>query len=351
MLSGDSRRTVKLSADRLQARLEDGLDPLYVLSGDEPLLVDECLLSIREAARRAGCEEREAHVAGRGFDWDAFAAGLRNISLFSSRRLVELRLPGGKPGDAGARCFRQLAAEPIADTTCVIVLPSLNRAAWRSKWASALADAAVCVELWPPKRAQLPGWLRARLVLHGLRARPDAMDLLASLVEGNLLAAKQEIDKLVLMAEGAEVTPAMVREAVADGARFDVFQLSDAALAGEAGRAARILDGLRREGEAEALVLWALVRDILTLAAVVSEVDRGASLQQALRDAGVWRNRMDAFAAAARGRCNADVERLLHSAARSDEIIKGVRSGNAWTALHELTMVFCGSGSALAETA
>ncbi|MCC7489362.1 MAG: DNA polymerase III subunit delta [Gammaproteobacteria bacterium] len=342
---------MKIPADRLAAQLARGVAPLYVLSCDEPLLVDEALAAIRQQARAAGCGERESHVAERGFDWNALGASLKNLSLFSSRRLVELRLPGGKPGDAGARFLTALAAAGDTGNVFVLLLPALDAASGRSKWATALAEAGVWVELRPPRREQLPAWLRQRLRAAGLDADDAALDLLASRVEGNLLAAKQEIDQLVLLAGAGPVTPGVVRDAVADGARFDVFQLSDAALAGDAARAARVLAGLRREGEAEVLVLWALVRDILQLADVLARTAQGRSVEQALQDAGVWRSRAEAFGRAARRRRGADVGRLLGSAARADQVLKGARPGNAWNALLEVTMELCGAALPLAETA
>lgn len=342
---------MKLAADRLAGHLAKEVAPLYILSGDEPLLVDEALASIRERARAAGCEEREVHIVERGFDWTALGAGMKNLSLFSSRRLVELRLPGGKPGDEGARFLSALAKQPDADTVCVLVLPALNATAQRAKWATALATEGVWVELRTPTQAQLPAWLQRRLAAGGLRAEPAAVELLAALVEGNLLAAKQEIDKLALLAGAAEITPDMVREAVADGARFDIFQLSDAALAGDAARAARVLAGLRREGQAEVLVLWALARDLLSLADVLVRTGRGASVERAMQDAGIWRSRQAVFGQAARRRRGADLARLLRSAALADQVVKGLRPGNPWNALQELTMAFCGGSLPLAETA
>lgn len=342
---------MKLPADRLASHLARGVGPLYILSGDEPLLVDEALGLLRERARAAGCGEREVHVVERGFDWAALGVGMKSLSLFSSRRLVELRLPGGKPGDEGARFLAELAGQPGADHVCVVVLPALNATAQRAKWAAALAASGVWVELRTPTQAQLPGWLQRRLEAAGLRAEPAAVELLATLVEGNLLAAKQEIDKLGLLAGPAGVTPALVREAVADGARFDIFQLSDAALAGDAARAARVLAGLRREGQSEVLVLWALARDILSLADVLVRVAGGSSPERAMQEAGIWRSRQEAFGRAARRCRGTDLARLLRSAALADRVVKGLRPGNPWNALQELAMAFCGSPLPLAETA
>lgn len=342
---------MKLASGSLAARLGKGLEPLYVLCGDEPLLADEALELIREAARRDGCGEREVHVAERSFDWDAFAGGLQNLSLFASRRLIELRLPSGKPGEAGGRFFTALAERPAAETVMVVVLPALDSKSSHSKWATALAKAAVWVELRPPPRGQLPQWLRGRLARLGLDAGDEALDLLAARVEGNLLAAKQEIDKLALLAGGGTITAEAVREAVADGARFDVFQLADAALSRDVARTVRVLHGLQREGEAGVLVLWSLGRDITSLAALVAGLQLGRSADAALADAEIWSSRAELFRRAARGRSAADGRRLLQRVALADRIVKGARPGDSWRALFEVALDLSSAQVMAAETA
>lgn len=342
---------MKIRGDALATRLAKGLGPLYVLSGDEPLLVEEALEAIRARARENGCDERETHFVERSFDWDAFGAGLQGMSLFSSRRLIELRLPTGKPGEAGARFLAALAARPDTGNVLVLLLPRLDSATARSKWAAALAEAGVWLDLPPPGRAELPGWLRGRLRRLGLGADDEAVELLASLVEGNLLAARQELDKLALLADGTPIGMEAVRESVADGARFDVFQLADAALAGDVGRTVRVARGLQREGEAEVLVLWSLVREILGLAAVFARMREGRDAQSALEAAGIWRSRHDLYRRALRGRSASDVARLVRAAAQADLVLKGARPGVAWNALHEVALELAGARLAHAETA
>lgn len=341
---------MKLPAGRLAAQLGKGLQPLYALVGDEPLLADEALTLIRERAVHEGCTERISNVADRSFDWQEFAAGLRNLSLFSSRRLFELRLPTGKPGTAGAEFITRLAAEPDTGNVVVFLLPALDFQTSRSKWASALAAAATWVELKPPGRDELPGWLERRLARAGLTADPDAIDLLASRVEGNLLAARQEIDKLALLTGGSRVNAQAVRESVADGARFDVAQLCEAALLGDAPRVVRVVRGLEREGEGAVLLLWSLSRDIVTLADVLERTAQGERLEQALEHARVWRSRQGQFQRAARGRGRADARHLVQVAAHAEQVVKGVRPGDPWKALLELGLALAGAQLALAET-
>jgi DNA polymerase-3 subunit delta len=342
---------MKLAADRLAPHLAKSVGPLYVLSGDEPLLVDEALELIREHARRAGCGERESHIAERGFDWDAFAAGLRHLSLFASRRLIELRLPTGKPGEVGARFLAALAACPDGDNVIVILLPALDSATARARWATALAEAAIWIECRPPRREQLPAWLNQRLGRVGLVADERSLDVLASRVEGNLLAAKQEIDKLALLLSPGEVTEEAMRQSVTDGARFDIFQLSDAALAGDVARAVRVLQGLEREGETAVLVLLTLVREVLGIADVVVRGHQGCSIDRALNDAGIWRSRHELYRRAARNRSLGDIARLVRCTARAEQIVKGARPGQPWNALFEVVLELGGARPPLAQTA
>lgn len=343
---------MKLPADKLPAQLARQLAPLYILSCDEPLLVDEALTLIRERAAQDGCGERETHVAERGFDWGGLDADLQNMSLFASRRFVELRLPGGKPGEDGARFLTALASRPDTGNVIVLVLPRLDSATSRSKWAGALADGGVWVDLRAPHREQLVPWLRQRLKKVRLKADDEALEILAARVEGNLLAAKQEIDKLALLLDSSKVVTAdAMREAVADGARFDVFQLADAALSRDAPRALRILDGLEREGEPAALVLWSLVREVLNVAEIVARTRGGCSIGQAMQEVRVWSTRQQLYERAVRGRGLEDARRLVSSAANAEKVVKGARPGDAWRALTELVLALSGTPAVLAETA
>lgn len=342
---------MKLAAQQLKSHLAAGLAPHYLISGDEPLLVDEALNQVRAAATEAGYTERDRHVAERGFDWEGLRAGLQNMSLFAERRSVEIRIPTGKPGDKGARFLSGLAAEPIPDTLLVIITPALDSRTAKSKWVSSLVDSGVWLPLRAPDERALPGWITQRLKASGLTAEPEAAALLAARVEGNLLAAQQEIDKLRLLNDGDRVTVDSVRAAVADGARYDVFQLSDAALSGASRRAAHILNHLRQEGVAAPLVMWSLARDIATVSDVALRVAAGRPVSGALRDAGVWQSRQKPIGAAA-GRFDAGgARRLLDQACKADRIVKGARRGDTWNALLELTLSLAGARTVVAELA
>jgi DNA polymerase-3 subunit delta len=319
------------------------LASVYLVSGDEPLLVNEVTDAIRAAAVSSGCDERESHVVERSFSWEAVTSSLRNLSLFSAGKLVEIRLPTPTPGDEGSRAMRQLAGREPDGNIVVIITPALNRKTAESAWASALAAAGVWVETRPPELSELPQWIARRFRAAGLACEAEGLDLLAGRVEGNLLAAQQEIDKLALLhPPGTALVVEQIRAAVADGARFDVFQLGDAALAGDAERAVRVLGGLREEGTAAPLVLWSLVRETLVLVDAGVRASRDGSAARGVQGAGVWQSRSDLYIRALRNHKPGALRRLLRMAGRADQIVKGARPGEPWNALLELTLALAG---------
>jgi DNA polymerase-3 subunit delta len=339
---------MKVTAERLLAQLRNGQDrarplPVYLVTGDEPLLVNEVIDVLRAAAVAAGCEERESHVADRSFDWDEVSASLRSLSLFATGKLVEIRLPTAAPGDEGSRALRALAGRGADGNVVVVITPAFNRKVAESAWVAALADAGAWVETRPPDIEDLPDWIRRRLRAAGLDADDEGVELLAARVEGNLLAAQQEIAKLALLHEPGTVLDAdRVRAAVADGARFDVFQLADAALGGDAPRALRILAGLRDEGTAPPLVCWALLREALVLVDAGVHASREGSTARGVQAAGVWRSRTDLYMQALRHHKPVRLRRLLRMAGQAEQIVKGARPGDAWNALLELTLALAG---------
>ncbi len=329
--------------EQLAAMPPKPLASVYLVSGDEQLLVNEVVDAIRAAALTHGREERDSHVVERSFNWDAVSASLRNLSLFSSGKLVEIRLLSPNPGDEGSRQMRQLASRPADGNTVVIVTPALTRKIAESAWASALATAGVWVETRVPELADLPPWVAQRFRRAGLTCDTAGLELLAGLVEGNLLAAQQEIDKLALLyPRGTALSVAQIQAAVADGARFDVFQLGDAALSGDVERAVRVLGGLRAEGTAAPLVLWSLAREALVLIDASVRASREASPLRAVQGAGVWQSRTDLYLRAMRNHKPGGLRRLLRMVGRADQIVKGARPGEPWNALLELTLTLAG---------
>lgn len=329
---------MKLNADRLGGHLKSGLADVYLIAGDEPLLVDEAADVIRREARKQGFDERERHVVTTGFDWDGLTAGSANMSLFASRKLIELRLPTGKPGLKGGKVIAEFATNLPEDTCLLVYTPKLDRKQMSTKWVKALEQRGVLVQVWPVDLGRLPRWIEQRMRARDLNPVGDAVQILADRVQGNLLAADQEIEKLRLARGAGDVDGQAVAQSVADSARFDVFALADSALLGDTARALRILDGLRSEGVDGTLILWALVREVRTLCSVLNAVENGKSLDQAMASERVWSNRTTMVARAARRvRRSARAYSLLSLCAQCDAVVKGqVYGADPWERLTAL---------------
>ena len=333
---------MQLAPGQLAGHLAKGLAPLYVVHGDEPLLAIEAGDLIRSAARNAGCDEREVLVVEPGFRWDAFSAASRNLGLFGGRKMIDLRIPGGKPGVEGARVLEDCARNPNPDAVVLVTLPRTDRATQASAWFSALESAGVVIAVQALERAELPAWIAARLARAGQRASTETLQFLADTTEGNLLAAQQEIEKLGLLLPAGELEPRAVEQAIADVARFDVFQLSEAWLAGDAARACRILASLEDAGEGVPLLVWQLGEDLHALAAVFTAVGGGTHISAALRNARVWGKRQPAMERAARRLQPSALPSLLIRVARLDALAKGIGRGNVWDELREVALALAG---------
>jgi DNA polymerase-3 subunit delta len=330
---------VKITADKISSQLSKGLSPVWFISGDQPLLVGEATDAVRAAARADGFDERESHVADARFKWDKLLSDLDNMSLFANRKIVEVRLATGKPGREGAAALVEVVTNPPPDTVFIISSPKLDSATSKTKWARTLASGGVYVDVRAPKPEQLPGWLSKRLRAAGLECDAEALELLALRVEGNLLAAQQEISKLALLANGRTITAEIVQRSVADGARFDVFQLADAAIGQNVTRAVRILYGLRREGVAPELTLWALAREATTLVSLWTRVAQGTPPERAMSEARVWSSRQPLLLRALKSHDEDTIRRLAAKASLTDRIVKGASSGLPWNALLELVLL------------
>jgi DNA polymerase III subunit delta len=323
---------LKLAPERLQGQLKADLAAIYLISGEEPLQREEAADAVRAAAREQGYTEREVFEVERGFDWNLLRNASANLSLFASRRVLDVRLGNAKPADGGAEALIAYAASPAPDTVLLVTCGKLERGG--GAWASALEQAGVMVQVWPVDARQLPAWLERRLRSRGLVPAPDAVALLAERVEGNLLAAVQEVEKLLLLRGPGPVDAEAVREATADSARFDAFKLVDAALAGDRARTIRILDGLRQEGTEPPMIIGALTYTLRELANLAWQIETGTPAQQVLGR--VWQQRRPLFQQALKRGKARDWQRLLARAAQVDRISKGQARGQPWDELLNL---------------
>ncbi|MBI1175151.1 MAG: DNA polymerase III subunit delta [Sideroxydans sp.] len=327
---------MKLSAEDLPRHLPKGLAPLYVIHGEALLLAIEAADAIRAAARAAGYDEREVLTAEPGFKWAALRNSAQSLSLFSSRKVVDLRIPSGKPGVEGAQSLQEYCAQMNSDIVTLVTLPRLDKTTQNSKWFSALAAHGVVIAAEDISRNALPAWIAGRLKRQEQSADTDTLAFLANRVEGNLLAAYQEIQKLALLFPAGHLSFEQVKDAVMDVARYDVFKLSEAMLTGDAARFSRILDGLRAEGTATVLILWALTEDIRTVCKVLRAMRHSSNMAGALRDARVWGVRQQSVERAARRLSPALAGRALRQAAYVDKVAKGLRRGDVWDELLQL---------------
>lgn len=326
---------MKLSSETLGPQLAERLLPAYLVSGDEPLLVQEAVDAIRSRARATGFNERAVFFIERNQSvWEEAREAAQALSLFCERRILEIRMPGGRPGTAGASTLSSLLAASGESLLLLIVTGRLDREAQGAEWVRAVQARGAWVPVWPVERGRLPQWLRGRLQAAGLSADPAGLALLAERSEGNLLAAQQEIDKLALLLPGgARVAVAEVIAGSADSARFDVFRLEEALRSRDAARALRILGGLRAEGTEPTLVLWAVLRALHDLA---------QGLPQGPSGRGPFGPRGPSRPAAGGASPSAPLRRLLARAGRADRVAKGLAAGDAWDELAWLSAELCG---------
>jgi DNA polymerase-3 subunit delta len=344
---------MQLAPAQLATHLQKGLKPLYTVHGDEPLLVQEAADAIRTAARAQGYTERTVHtVAGAHFDWSEVLAAGGSLSLFADRQIVEVRIPSGKPGKDGSAALQQLAesAQGNDSTLTLVLLPRLDRMTRDSAWFKALDGYGVQLPVEPVERAALPQWIAQRLAAGGQRVAAGdegqrTLQFFADRVEGNLLAAHQEIQKLALIYPPGELSFEQVESAVLNVARYDVFKLAEAVLAGQAGRVQRMLDGLQAEGEAPVLVHYTLSEDIRALKRVKDAMALGKPLPMALREQRVWGLKERLYERVLPRLTATALDNLLHAAHLVDGIVKGLKApgwpADPWQALHRLAMQLC----------
>lgn len=333
---------MNLKPEQLEAALRKGLQPVYLLCGDEPLQLMESADLIRRVARQQGYAEREIHDIDGQFNWEDLLGSSRMASLFSRLRVIELRIGQGKLGEKGEPALLALVQQPPADTLLLLIAGKLEKSSQNSKWYKTIEASGVLLQVWPLDAKQLPGWILRRAQSRGVSLRPEAAQLLAEGCEGNLLAAAQEIDKLHLLFPDSVISEQQLLLVVADNARYDLFGLVDACLAADGRRANRMLTGLRGEGQEPVLLLWGFCREIRGLLGMLRRMEQGVSLPQVLAEARVWSKRQALISGALRRLSVAQCERLLLDAGHIDRLIKGIAIGNVWDQLLQLALVLAG---------
>lgn len=333
---------MKLSVDRLNQNLGRQLFPIYLVHGDEPLQRGEAVDAVRMAAKNAGYSEREVFDVESGFQWDNFTQSCDSLPLFAEKRILDLKVLSGSVGKAGGKALLNYAQRPAEDIVLLINSGKLSASAQKSAWFKAIDKVGVTIQVWPLTGARLLQWVGARSKAKGLAISREGLTVLTERVEGNMLAAAQEIDKLFMVNGAGKIDEDRIYNSVADSARFDVFALVDGALRGDAKRAYRILESIQREGVALPIILWALIREIRLLHQIDFEAQHGGNVERILRDKKVWEKRKPLLRGALKRNDHNKLKNLLRFGARLDRVIKGRESGDAWEMMLFLCMSLAG---------
>ncbi len=336
---------MKLPAEQLTQHLERPPRPLYIISGDEPLGVMEAQDAIRAAARRNGYSERETFIVERGFNWQKLKASSQSLSLFATLRIVEISIPNGKPGVDGSKALQEYAADLPPDTLTIISLPRIDKKD-QGVWFQRLEEAGTLIQIYPVEPERLPAWINARLKTQGQQADTETLEFIANQVEGNLLAAHQEIQKLGLLFPPGRLSIEQVRDAVLNVSRFDAFQLGDAMLSGDVGRTVKVLEGLKAEGVAPVALLGVLMWLLRGALKVKSAQAEGMDLMAAFGQARIFGDRQHLMRQALSRLSLKRLQNVLLKAAEIDKINKGLLDGEPWLELSRLCLAVAKPGAA-----
>lgn len=333
---------MKLTPEQLSGHLQKGQVPFYLLTGDEPLLIEECCDKIRSTLRNQGVNEREVlHVEGH-FKWEYLLECANALSLFAEQRLIELRLGSHKVNKAASDILQEYLQHAPAENTLLIIADKLDAGSKKSAWFKLLEQKGAIIEVWPVEINQLPGWIRHRASQLSLQLDDSAVQLLADRVEGNLLAARQELEKLQLLYPNATLTAEQIIDAVSDSSRYDVYGLMDAVAAGESARCIKILNVLRQEGTEPPVVLWALSREIRTLYAIKVGLSRGINYDTLCQKERIWGKRKALLRRCADRLSEQTLEALISSSQTLDKVIKGAAAGSPWVLLNDIAIRLSG---------
>lgn len=335
---------MRVKLPSLSSQLKQGLQPLYLLFGAETLLVEEALQPIRDCAKKSGFLERLRFTVEPGFDWNKLLEYSQSMSLFSEKRLIELRMPTAKPGDAGTKALIEYAKNQTSgDTALIVICGAVEKRAQTTKWFKAMDASGIVIECPTIGADKLPNWISQRLTTMGLKFNPDAVERLSHFVEGNLLAAAQEINLLSLLYPNEPITAEIIEHVIADHARFNVYSFVDACLAGSVHRVIRILHSLKREQIEPILILWALARDTRILCQLSAAIQRGERPQ--FQRYGIWSSRSGIVNAALNRLPQSQWENILRRLGRADLMVKGrtaLLRKDIWEEIESICLRMCG---------
>jgi DNA polymerase-3 subunit delta len=331
---------MRLKPEQLSAALQKELAPVYFISGDEPLQMGEMADAVRAAARKAGYDSREVLVADSGFSWNELMESAGSLSIFTDKKIIDLRLPTGAPGTEGAKALTDYCEHLPEDTLLLMTSAKLAGASLKSRWFQALDKVGCIIQVWPLEGQNLIHWLQQRMQQRGLQAEAEGIRILASRIEGNLLAAAQEIEKLYVLYGSGRLSNQQILDVVADSSRFDVFKLMDSVLAAKAGRILKILSGLQAEGVAAPVVLWALTREARVLIRIKQALAQGQNRALVFKNNQVWDKRQQLVSDTLGRLGDSDLNSILTLSAKADRQIKGQQQGDPWETLLAICLKF-----------
>ncbi|MCK4841008.1 MAG: DNA polymerase III subunit delta [Methylococcales bacterium] len=330
---------MRLKPEQLENSLNKKIAPVYLITGDEPLQLGETADLIRKVAKKAGYDTREVFSAETGFEWNELIVAADSLSLFADKKILDLRMPSAKPGTEGAKVLTEYCKRVPDDTLLLITLPKLASASLKTKWIQAIDQVGVIIQIWPLDGAALVQWLQRRAQSRGLQIEQEGIKALASRIEGNLLAASQEIEKLYILHGTAAISKQAVEDAVADSARFDVFKLTDSVLTGRMTRSVKILNGLKAEGLAAPVVVWALAREIRLLINIKTAIEQGQNKEAVFKSFRLWDKRKQIINAALSRLDMQTLHKALLLSGKADRQIKGREQGDYWETLLQLCLL------------
>jgi len=331
---------MRLKPEQITAALQKDLAPVYFISGDEPLQLGEVADAVRAAARKAGYDSREVLVADAGFSWNELNESAGSLSIFADKKIIDLRLSTGAPGTDGAKALISYCERVPEDTLLLITAAKLGGSALKTQWFQALDKAGCIIQVWPLEGQDLLRWLQQRMQRRGLQADAEGIRILASRIEGNLLAAAQEIEKLYVLYGEGHLSNQQILDVVADSSRFDVFKLMDSVLAAKVNRIFRILSGLQAEGVAAPVVLWALTREARILIKIKQALTQGQNKAQVFKNNQIWDKRQQLVSDALHRLADGDLNSILTLSAKADRQIKGQQQGDPWETLLSVCLMF-----------